>query len=724
MFILDSRKTTIGIISNNMSGTLPFYDDIQSRDLDDYTNSLTFSVPANHTDAHLINTLGYILYPSVDGDFQLFKIMNTTETHSEGKYSKKVYCEISAQDDLIKDVVRPTAFSSASLKDVLASVLSGSDWEVGNVEDFGVKDYKIDDYPTKLKAVIDAVAEYGGELNFEYNTLNNSTKITKQKVSAYKQLGTVTNKLFTYGIDIEGVERTEDVSKLITAVVVVGKSDSDSTPITIANIPVSQLGDLPEGYEKPTAGDWVGSQTAVQNYSPTGKHIFGVYKDDEARSPAELFANALDVLRQYSRPQMTYKVSVALLSELTGYEVQKVAIGDTIMVQDKTIKPELYVKARVRSFVRSIADPTQSSIELGDYIPIVPSINQKVRQLQSTIRAKEETWDTAKTQAEEAQNIAESAQSTATEAQGTAESAHSTATEASSKADEAQNIAESAQTTATTAQNTADTALDGVGSLDTRVTTVEQKVTDEAIVSTVRTSSEYTNDLGEKVSEEQASQIAQSAENVKIGFNGISDKVVIDNEGLTINDGGLTIKNNAGSNVLTADSTGNLVMSGKLTAGEDDRLELDNGVLKFYRDGVFFQSITANQYPPRYYLSNFKESPTGSLYSVDNYSKGLSFIGKIVTQWFRLAIPSQLPIGTVASFNGLIIDDYAEKQMLGVGAVIATTMAQELSASIVNWSFSGLPSSVYSVDLRLRNITQTTQPARTVDVCVILLGSN
>ncbi|AND85186.1 hypothetical protein CTDIVETGP_0091 [Clostridium tyrobutyricum DIVETGP] len=636
--------------------------------------------------------------------------MSTTESHAEGKYSKKIYCEISAQDDLIKDVVRPTSFSSASLKDVLTSVLAGSDWEVGNVEDFGVKDYKIDDYPTKLKAVIDAVAEYGGELNFEYSMLKSSVTINSQKVSAYKQLGTVTNKLFTYGIDIEGVERTEDVSKLITAVVVVGKSDSDSTPITIANIPVSQLGDLPEGYEKPTAGDWVGSQTAVQNYSPTGKHIFGVYKDNEARSPAELFANALGVLKQYSRPQMTYKVSVALLSELAGYEVQKVAIGDTIVVQDVTLNPALYVSARIRQFNRSISDPTQSSVELGDYIPIVPSINQTVQQLQSTIRDKEETWDTAKTQAEDAIDAANRAEQSASEA--------------GAKADEAQNTAESAQSTATTAQNTADTALDGVGNLDTRVTTVEQKVTDEAIVSTVRTSTEYTNDLGEKVSEEQASQIAQSAENVKIGFNDISDKVVIDNEGLTINDGGLTIKNNAGSNVLTADSTGNLVMSGKLTAGEDDRLELDNGVLKFYRGGVFFQSITANQYPPRYYLSNFKESPTGSLYSVDNYSKGLSFIGKIVTQWFRLAIPSQLPIGTVASFNGLIIDDYAEKQMLGVGAVIATTMAQELSASIVNWSFSGLPSSVYSVDLRLRNITQTTQPARTVDVCVILLGSN
>ena len=423
LYILDSRKTTIGIISNNMSGTLPFYDDIQSRDLDDYTNSLTFSVPANHTDAHLINTLGYILYPSVDDDFQLFKIVNTTETHSEGKYSKKVYCEISAQDDLIKDVVRPTSFSSASLKDVLASVLSGSDWEVGNVEDFGVKDYKIDDYPTKLKAVIDAVAEYGGELNFEYNTLNNSTKITKQQVSAYKQLGTVTNKLFTYGTDLEGVERTEDVSKLITAVVVVGKSDSDSTPVTIANIPVSQLGDLPEGYEKPTAGDWVGSQTAVQKYSPTGKHIFGVYKDDEARSPAELFANALDILRQYSRPLLTFSVKVALLSELTGYEAHKVAIGDTIVVQDKSLNPALYVSARIRQFNRSISDPTQSSVELGDYIPIVPTINQTVQQLQSTIRDKEETWDTAKTQAEDAIDVANRAEQSASEAGAKADEA-------------------------------------------------------------------------------------------------------------------------------------------------------------------------------------------------------------------------------------------------------------------------------------------------------------
>lgn len=116
------------------------------------------------------------------------------------------------------------------------------------------------------------------------------------------------------------------------------------------------------------------------------------------------------------------------------------------------------------------------------------------------------------------------------------------------------------------------------------------------------------------MSEEQASQIAQSAENVKIGFNDISDKVVIDNEGLTINDGGLTIKNNAGSNVLTADSTGNLVMSGKLTAGEDDRLELDNGHLTFYQNDIQTKSMNAYEYPARVYMSNYKTMATGFTY--------------------------------------------------------------------------------------------------------------
>ncbi|WMU08035.1 putative tail fiber protein [Clostridium phage vB_CtyS-FA67] len=610
MYILNDRKTIIGVISNSLPQTLPFYDDIQTRDLDDYTNSLTFSVPANHTDAHLIIAGGYVLYPSADDEFQLFKIMSTTESHAEGKYSKKIYCEISAQDDLIKDVVRPTSFSSASLKDVLTSVLAGSDWEVGNVEDFGVKDYKIDDYPTKLKAVIDAVAEYGGELNFEYSMLKSSVTINSQKVSAYKQLGTVTNKLFTYGIDIEGVERTEDVSKLITAVVVVGKSDSDSTPITIANIPVSQLGDLPEGYEKPTAGDWVGSQTAVQNYSPTGKHIFGVYKDNEARSPAELFANALEVLKQYSRPQMTYKVSVALLSELTGYEVHKVAIGDTIVVQDVTLNPALYISARIRQFNRSISDPTQSTVELGDYIPIVPSINQTVQQLQSTIRDKEETWDTAKTQAEDAIDAANRAEQSASEAGAKADEAKALVDDLSNddklfpvekktvkkeigiiSAEKLLNDAQAQNfgiTTELTAYDSAyDTLLNYVAPLlsdmnnssDIDGNTFRANFIDyynkrTDLLNAISTKAKAIADS--KITSDQATTISQDPDNVKVGFNGILATVYIDSTGLHVQNGEIT-----GDIIKGGTITGSTLR----TSSGTDYMTVHDQYMEFYKGG-------------------------------------------------------------------------------------------------------------------------------------------
>lgn len=81
-------------------------------------------------------------------------------------------------------------------------------------------------------------------------------------------------------------------------------------------------------------------------------------------------------------------------------------------------------------------------------------------------------------------------------------------------------------------------------------------------------------------------------------------------------------------------------------------------------------------------------------------------------------------IGAYATFNGCLITDYADKDLECVGAVMAFSIAHEIAPMVVNWTYSGTPQSVYSVDLRLRNITQTTQPARTVDVCVILLGSN
>ncbi|WP_328243376.1 phage tail spike protein [Priestia megaterium] len=306
-----------------------------------------------------------------------------------GEYRKEIYAELSAQDDLIKDVVRPMSFVSASLEDVLTAILAGTDWTVGNVADFGLKDYVIEDFPTKREAVNDAVKAYGGETEYEFIT--EGTVVKKQQVSAYEQLGEVTGKPFTYGKDLVDVERYEDSSQLVTALIGVGR-ETDDKPLQFTEETATML-HCPSGFEKPDKADWVGSLTAVEKYGKGSGHIFGVFKDDSAESTYELFNNALEALKKYSQPLMTYKMAVALLERLLGYEHERVRLGDTIMCIDKTVKPELYVKARIRKMSRSITSPESDSVELGDYIPVEPPINKKIAGLQSKIMSKEATWN-------------------------------------------------------------------------------------------------------------------------------------------------------------------------------------------------------------------------------------------------------------------------------------------------------------------------------------------
>ncbi|MBU3112009.1 phage tail spike protein [Clostridium lacusfryxellense] len=78
---------------------------------------------------------------------------------------------------------------------------------------------------------------------------------------------------------------------------------------------------------------------------------------------------------------------------------------------------------------------------------------------------------------------------------------------------------------------------DGVLAIDTNL-----------IVSTVRGSTSYINDLGQKVTANQASTIAQNPDNVEIGFNGINDNFSFSTGGMRCNhvDGSYTVISSQG----------------------------------------------------------------------------------------------------------------------------------------------------------------------------------
>jgi phage minor structural protein len=128
---------------------------------------------------------------------------------------------------------------------------------------------------------------------------------------------------------------------------------------------------------------------------------------------------------------------------------------------------------------------------------------------------------------------------------------------------------------------TLDLVLANVGD---RITAAEIKITPDAIISTVINSGEFGT---------ASSQIAQSADNVKIGFNGIDSNVVFDAAGLHINHGSIdaslaNITNINASNINTGLLQGNLIAANTITG---DKLVTDAITSR----EIASKTITANE---------------------------------------------------------------------------------------------------------------------------------
>nr|WP_255724708.1 phage tail spike protein [Shimazuella soli] len=375
-----------GILSNDIPSACPFWDDTHTERLEHGLLTLEFTIPANHPSASLFTTEGYIMYPTEDGEWQLLQIKEITDQNQDRTYTKQIFCENAAVSDLLGQIVRPASLNSQTIEQIFTYVLQGTGWSLRRTDYAGVNDFVFDDYITSLEAVHKILDVFGAEIVFRVDF--NGLRISQKWIDVVQRRGQDTKKMFVYGLDLVDVERVEDTKDLVTALIAVGQADANGNPLTFAGYtpPVNT------NYEK--VNDWVGSTVALQQFGKNGKHIFGVYKDDQATNAVELYNNTIKKLDELSKPRITYTVNVVLLEQLTGYEAHRVRLGDTIRVQDTTFQPDLLLEARIIEKKRSLSDPTQNSVTLGEFIPIAPSSMEGIKRIQSIIQQNQSKWDT------------------------------------------------------------------------------------------------------------------------------------------------------------------------------------------------------------------------------------------------------------------------------------------------------------------------------------------
>ena len=392
IYVLDTDLNILSLLVNAGPDACPYFDDLMKETIADGALTYEFTTLGNHEAASHLSSTGYIMRANLRGELLLFKIRSIQERKQEdGRIFKTVFCE-NAGLELIHDIVRPTYLYFATPATALTNVLQGTEWKPGTVEWLGQENYEFTSYPTVLNAIQEINSKAGGEVVFRVEMENG--RVTGKYIDLLQRRGQTGTFRFDYRHDLQEVERVEDSSFLVTALIGIGeKADGGQNPITMVGVDFT--GTLPDGtkvYKSPNQ-DYVENPQALQRYGTRGRHKIGVFKTEETDRLA-LIKRTWAELMTYSEPQLQYTVKVAVLSRLEGVEFghKNYELGDSGDVIDHSFSPSLMVSARIIEREISFTDPSRDSVTLGNFIRYQPTALEIIERLQDTIREQAPIW--------------------------------------------------------------------------------------------------------------------------------------------------------------------------------------------------------------------------------------------------------------------------------------------------------------------------------------------
>lgn len=385
IIVTDQYGRQLTILTNHLPKTPQFFEDGHFEQLDGLL-TYEFSTLASDPDTKHLVAGNNVIVRNKDHKLMLFTIIRTVEERKDNKYVRRVFAENAAVDDLYNHIVDGQALVAITAKDAAEKVLAGTGWKLGIVDYAGLQNVNLHEYPTALAALHQIRDQYGLEMEFTVSFMG--MKVRDRFVHLVKRRGNVTGKRFTYGKDLTGVTREVDRSDIATAIIPIGKADETGKRLTI-----EAFENIHDGYVSPKGQKWVGDEHAMQLYGKNGKHLFKRLDLNSVDNEYELMKKAVEELKRVKQPRATYEVSVLLLESLTGYEHEKVRLGDTILVKDTMFEPALAVNARVIAIYRSYTNPAKDYVLLGEFVPLVIDKNRQIEAIQETINQNMTKWE-------------------------------------------------------------------------------------------------------------------------------------------------------------------------------------------------------------------------------------------------------------------------------------------------------------------------------------------
>jgi phage minor structural protein len=396
LLIYDPSDNLLAILSNNSSDTCRFWDAPFKEELN-RGSSFEFSVDAEHEDAQYITAENQVAFMDKDGNFRLFVIKETEDEGNENEAVTRAFCEPSMfelNDEPIEDV-RPY---NTTAEDALTRALVGTRWQVGTVASLGLNSTNF--YYTYVSTAIEEIINtWGGELQDRVE-IDSDGNIIGKYIDILPRRGQDTGKRWEIDKDLLSMKRIKK-SYPKTALYGRGKSIETETggftrKTTFKDIVWSVASGDPA--DKPAGQEWVGDEDALalygrKNSDDSLRHRFGFYEDYDIEDPTALLFATWSALQEQKRQFTNFEMDVFTLEDITGYEHEKVRLGDTTFAIDRRFKNPIEAEERVILFEYDVSSPEDTGkVALGQFIDLF-SADQRLDDIEARVGEGSGIWD-------------------------------------------------------------------------------------------------------------------------------------------------------------------------------------------------------------------------------------------------------------------------------------------------------------------------------------------
>lgn len=221
-----------------------------------------------------------------------------------------------------------------------------------------------------LANTFSAEVEFVVELNDDYSLKQITMNVYKEHTDEYQGMGTRrTDITLRYGVDVEGITKTSDITELYTAIRPFGK---DGLTVTSLNKTEYDAEGKVE-YQSPAGNRNILAVQARDRFpsnlmsKENDRYIAKIF-DYDTDNVNMLYGQALAELKKICVPQVSYEVK--------GYFDTN--IGDTVDIEDDEYNPTLYLEARVSEQIRSFTDPTKNKTTFSNFRELQSQIDPEL----------------------------------------------------------------------------------------------------------------------------------------------------------------------------------------------------------------------------------------------------------------------------------------------------------------------------------------------------------